>query len=84
MTQSSAADLSKLSAAPAFSRPKYSRENITVHMHKFHKDALRVLKLTPHDASPLDAALGLTECFFACKGDVTYIFRTTGLSLLRP
>ena len=66
MPQASAADQSKLSAAPSFSRPKYSRENITVHMQRFHQDAL---KLAPHDASPLDFALGLTEAFFACKGD---------------
>jgi hypothetical protein len=54
------------------SRAKFSRENITAHMHKFHERALRIAEQSSRDAvhvTALDGALGLTEAFFACKGD---------------
>lgn len=63
--QLGAADQSKLFSTSSAAPPKYSRENITVHMHKFHAHARKV---RPSDCCALDAALGLVEAFFACKG----------------
>ncbi len=64
--QASALDQSRVSAAPSSLRSKFLRADITQHMRKFYESAV---KLCPHDMSPLDAALGLTEAFFACKGE---------------
>ena len=63
--RSGAADQSKLFSSSSASQAKYSRENITVHMHRFHAHAQKV---RPGDCCSLDAALGLVEAFFACKG----------------
>ncbi len=54
------------------SRAKFSRENMTAHMHKFHERAYRIAEQSSRDTlhtTALDGALGLTEAFYACKGE---------------
>ena len=64
--------LSTASSAFSSARTKFGRENVTVHMHSFYERAYRIAEQSSHDAlhtTALDGALGLTEAFFACKGD---------------
>lgn len=60
------------SLALSSSNAKFSRENITVHMHKFYDRAYRIAEQSSRDTlhtTALDGALGLIEAFFACKGE---------------
>ena len=71
LDQSASSSKLSISSVPVASRTKFTRENVTVHMHMFRKKALDFV-LQSHrayeHAAALDGALALTEAFFACKG----------------
>jgi hypothetical protein len=57
------------SVLSASSRPKLSRENFTAHVSNFAGKARSCRSVSPLHLSALDCAQGLTEAFFACKGE---------------
>jgi hypothetical protein len=73
LDQSASSSKLSVSSVPLTSRTKFTRENVTVHMHMFHKKALDFVVAQSQrgyeHAAALDGALALTEAFFACKGN---------------